>query len=254
MITISVLSVLLCIIAFVQCNPPSTIWTQKPGARCWSGNVQSDFGIFHGSWNALIDFALALLPVTVLWDMQMDIKKKIGLSSLLSLGNLAGIAASVRTSKLIAFLETGDLTWETFDLDAWAASEIFLIILSGSAPTFTPIYKRFRKHNAYITHEQENSGRGFRRTSSYMMDTKKSSPIRQQSSGSGLHTATSTIVAAHIEQDHWSDSDSHTVDASNGLDFYQALELDPGEGAPRPGPSKEQPESNSAMVHGEEIV
>lgn len=51
-------------------------------------------------WAALSDFVMALFPTLLLWNLQMRRTLKFGLSGLMGLGVLAGIAAIVMTINL----------------------------------------------------------------------------------------------------------------------------------------------------------
>ena len=101
------LNVLNSIIPFASCRPARALWEVIPGSKCWGywplvyfsvttfGRVTSQMMECDGIWliiskgfNALFDFVLAIMPVTVLYNLQMKIKKKIGLGIVLGLGIL----------------------------------------------------------------------------------------------------------------------------------------------------------------------
>ena len=42
-------------------------------------------------WLAFIDLALALLPITIMWNLQLSLKSKSGISAIMGLGVLYGI-------------------------------------------------------------------------------------------------------------------------------------------------------------------
>ena len=42
-------------------------------------------------WLAFIDLALALLPITIMWNLQLSLEKKFGISAIMGLGVLYGI-------------------------------------------------------------------------------------------------------------------------------------------------------------------
>ena len=52
--------------------------------------AETDFGliILCVGWNAFMDFALAILPVSIVGNLKMDMKRKVGLCILLGLGIL----------------------------------------------------------------------------------------------------------------------------------------------------------------------
>ena len=111
-------SVVVCTIAiiltFVQCRPVAALWDPElvdiGKATCWPPQRQTHFSIFAGSTSetcyrvitlllllfelnlagylAFLDIALALLPVTIMWNLQLSLKKKVGLCAIMGLGVL----------------------------------------------------------------------------------------------------------------------------------------------------------------------
>lgn len=101
------------ILAFVQCDPPKALWEfGVKGAKCWDPRVQIDYAIFSACWNSFIDISLALLPIPIIWKLQLRVKKKLGICGLLGLGILAGISSIIKASKLFALRHRLDLTCE----------------------------------------------------------------------------------------------------------------------------------------------
>ena len=47
LLSIYVISILTCVILFVQCNPSRALWEPVPSAKCWDPNISSDISIFH---------------------------------------------------------------------------------------------------------------------------------------------------------------------------------------------------------------
>ena len=91
-------------------------------------------------WLAFIDLALALLPITIIWDLQLDWHKKLGLSIMMGLGVFAFICAVIKTSKLPELNARADITFITVSLWIWTANETNVIILAASIPTLRPLY------------------------------------------------------------------------------------------------------------------
>lgn len=83
------------------------------------------------------------MPVGIIWDLQLNLRKKIGICVLLGLGIFAGVCASIKTSYLVNLSSRGDPTWATYDLYIWACTEILLTIVCGSVPAVKPLYDRY---------------------------------------------------------------------------------------------------------------
>ncbi|KAI9822947.1 MAG: hypothetical protein M1826_000329 [Phylliscum demangeonii] len=129
-----------CILTFAQCSPPRALWTPSIKGNCWDPSVQTNYAIFSGSWNAAVDFSLALLPITIFWNLNMKLHKRIGLCLLLGTGVLAAISASIKTTKLSELSARSDFTWATFELYAWTGVEIYVLIICGCLPVVRSLF------------------------------------------------------------------------------------------------------------------
>lgn len=76
------------ITTFAQCDPPRALWEDVPGAKCWDASVQAGIATFGGAFSAFMDFALALLPLTLIRGLTMSRKQKAALTVLLGAGIL----------------------------------------------------------------------------------------------------------------------------------------------------------------------
>ena len=106
---------------FIQCDNAAALWDPvvKETAKCWKPTVQSSFSTYGASVHALTDLYLAAIPVTLVWGLKTDIKKRLALCALLGCGSLTGICAAVKASKLSTLNARSDITWETFQLFLW---------------------------------------------------------------------------------------------------------------------------------------
>lgn len=118
------------ILTFAQCEDPAALWDENVRAKtkCWDPVIQSSFSIYGASMHAAMDFFLALLPITLVWGLKTDLRKRVALCGLLGCGSLTGICASVKASKLLALRNRSDLTWETYGLFMWTGY-VFLLLL-----------------------------------------------------------------------------------------------------------------------------
>ncbi|KAF5131100.1 hypothetical protein E5D57_007449 [Metarhizium anisopliae] len=165
--SVFVITVINIIFTFAQCSPVEALWNPaliaQGKAKCWPPSVQTDFAIFLSStsislypaqmplsqevnpsfslgWNILTDVVLAVLPVTFMYNLKLSWRKKIGLCVLLGLSFTAAIFATVKTKYLTSLSGRSDITWETYELYVWSASELFVIIVCGSVPPIKPVY------------------------------------------------------------------------------------------------------------------
>lgn len=88
MVLFTLTMVIASITTFAQCDPPRALWEVVPGAKCWDASVQAGIATFGGAFSAFMDFALALLPLTLIRGLTMSRKKKGALTILLGAGVL----------------------------------------------------------------------------------------------------------------------------------------------------------------------
>ncbi|KAJ5811030.1 hypothetical protein N7447_010546 [Penicillium robsamsonii] len=138
-VTMNVLNILTAISAFMQCKDPRHLWDPTIPSECWPSYVFTNLSLFVGAYSAAQDFVLALLPWTIVWNLQMRKKEKFGVAVAMSLGIFAGAAAIVKTIHLMALSDKADFTWELAPLLVWAAVEDGLAIAAASIPALKPL-------------------------------------------------------------------------------------------------------------------
>ncbi|KAL9100716.1 MAG: hypothetical protein Q9163_003942 [Psora crenata] len=68
--------------AFLICQPLSALWNPRTGS-CGS---QKSLGLFIGIFNLLLDVCVVILPMPVLWRLQMSMAKKVALTGIFGMG------------------------------------------------------------------------------------------------------------------------------------------------------------------------
>jgi hypothetical protein len=84
-----------------------------------------------------------MVPARLVYNLNIDLRKRIALVILFSLGILAGICGIVKTTYLATLGAHSDITWETYNLIVWAGSEEFVLIFCGSIPPLRPLWDRY---------------------------------------------------------------------------------------------------------------
>ncbi|KAJ5455956.1 uncharacterized protein N7458_004220 [Penicillium daleae] len=140
-VTMNLVNVLAALFIFVQCKDPRHLWNSAIPSKCWPPDVFTNFCLFVGAYSGAQDFVLALLPWTIVWNLQMK-KKEIGIAFAMSLGVFAGAASIVKTTFLVALSKKADFTWELVPLLYWAAVEDGLAITAAALSTLKPLLAR----------------------------------------------------------------------------------------------------------------
>ncbi|OCL08125.1 hypothetical protein AOQ84DRAFT_268068, partial [Glonium stellatum] len=138
-ILLNAISIVCLITAFVQCTPVSAYWTHM--GTCWAPQIVANLAITQGAISSFTDFALALFPVPIIWNLQMALGKKIAVCLLMGLGCFAGISAIIRTTKLAKLTAQSDYPWETWTLVLWVAIETNIIIICACIPSLRPLFR-----------------------------------------------------------------------------------------------------------------
>lgn len=87
-ISLTMIAIPLAVIPWVQCIPFEKGFDNRIPGRCMDKSIPIGYGMFAATWAAIMDFALALMPWVLLWNVQMRMKEKIGVAIAMSLGLL----------------------------------------------------------------------------------------------------------------------------------------------------------------------
>ncbi|KAI9751445.1 MAG: hypothetical protein M4579_006055 [Chaenotheca gracillima] len=162
-ISLTVLSILCAIFLFVQCLPASSLWdpVAAEGAKCWDPNVLTNFTIFTGAYSAFCDLYLAIFPITIFWNLQMNMRTKVGLCVVMGLGIVASVCSIIKTTKLKGLGAHSDFTWETVYLVTWTIIEANVIIIAACIPTLRPMMLWILGRSPVPTHKTNTKREGY---------------------------------------------------------------------------------------------
>ncbi|KAG8158211.1 hypothetical protein KVR01_011972 [Diaporthe batatas] len=122
----------------MQCNPHNAIWDfylQTPD-NCYS---LPKVMLASASVQVVSDWTMVLLPQKVIWSLNMNWQRKVGISVLFTVGLLASVSASVRLYTTINFAGTEDQMYFIAPLLFWACAEMtcgFVILSVPCIPKF----------------------------------------------------------------------------------------------------------------------
>ncbi|KAL8799503.1 MAG: hypothetical protein Q9182_005841 [Xanthomendoza sp. 2 TL-2023] len=126
------------------CRPVKASWNLKlmmdPKTTChpkaW------DVANIYGFCNIITDFALIVMPLPLIWRMQMNRKKKVGIAVVFASGFFILAVAIVRSYILYNPTGIGDPTWSIIATKIWMSLEVNLAIMIACLPALTPLFKR----------------------------------------------------------------------------------------------------------------
>ncbi|KAL8759409.1 MAG: hypothetical protein Q9199_000778 [Rusavskia elegans] len=168
-----VLTTLPCIIILsAQCQPLWALWTPEAGT-CWSRDVYNDAIWAQVAYSIFSDLVCSLLPVVVLWNVQVSRNLKIAVCGLMSVGLLATGSAAVRAS-LSGNNKSKDLTWNLNKISVWGALEENFAIIGANLAMSRAIY-------VYVRDLRQSPGRKSRYPQrSYLSDRQLRPPTGWQ--------------------------------------------------------------------------
>ena len=87
---VAINTVIMIILTYAQCEDPAALWDPEVKSRttCWDPMIQSSFSIYGASFHAAMDFFLAALPISLIWGLKTNLRKKLALCGLLGCGSL----------------------------------------------------------------------------------------------------------------------------------------------------------------------
>lgn len=102
-----IITIISCVFIFTQCTPAKGLWDPSLNAKCWDPDISVDVTILqccksanrpsscsrkaltaNSAYGTFLDFALALLPITIIWKLNMSVPKKLAICTILGLGIL----------------------------------------------------------------------------------------------------------------------------------------------------------------------
>ncbi|KAH8882359.1 hypothetical protein GQ53DRAFT_701189, partial [Thozetella sp. PMI_491] len=131
------------LVLWFQCNPVEKGWNPLVPGECWDRRVNAYYGVFSGVYSGVMDIILALLPWTILWNLQMKKKEKIGVALAMSMGVFAGSTAFVK-SHYVLLLLGGDFTFDGWRLAVWGTCEVAVTIVAASIPVLRVLIKEVK--------------------------------------------------------------------------------------------------------------
>ncbi|OGE50579.1 hypothetical protein PENARI_c016G02441 [Penicillium arizonense] len=136
----------------LQCQPVSFFWQRvrletNPHANV-SGtcmNLDSIIAIayVYSVTATLCDLTLGLLPIFLVWNLQMNWRTKAALAGILGMGCVASAAVIIRIPFLHDYKDT-DFLYATAQISIWSNVEASLGIAAGSLVTLRPLFRWFR--------------------------------------------------------------------------------------------------------------
>ncbi|KAH6611820.1 hypothetical protein C7974DRAFT_445679 [Boeremia exigua] len=127
---------------FFQCAPVQKNWyTAMPGV-CQDRSIQTSLSYAVAVVSILSDWIFAILPIFLLWNVQLDWRVKASVIGMLGLGIFASIAPIVRLKFLIGMNDETRFLQNLGAILAWASAEMNIGMLVANLPACRPLLER----------------------------------------------------------------------------------------------------------------
>lgn len=113
-------------------------YTLMPG-HCNARAIQTALSYLVAAVSITTDWIFALLPIFLLWNVQMKTRVKLSAIAVLSLGIFASIAPIVRLKYLLGMNDLTHLLENLGEILAWAAAEANVGMLIANLPACRPL-------------------------------------------------------------------------------------------------------------------
>ncbi|KAJ8116664.1 hypothetical protein OPT61_g1959 [Boeremia exigua] len=154
------------------------------------------------------DFIIALLPVFLIWKLQIPRIQKLALCGIFGLGLVTCVCGILRTYyATYVYYYTYDITWYAYYGWIWTALEADLAVICASAPALKIFFRR------YFSMTTTRSGY----TKSNGSRAAMPSTAAKSSRGKGFVLSTSQITASGTHDDQ---VPMHGIKVSQGLDVH----------------------------------
>ncbi|KAI9159065.1 hypothetical protein HJFPF1_07072 [Paramyrothecium foliicola] len=127
-------------VTLFQCNPISFFWNKDQNGSCVNIDVIIALTYLYSACSVICDFTFALLPLVLIYRLNMDKRSKIALVPIVIMACVASAAVVVRFAYVKDF-KNPDFLWATIDIAIWSNTEQGLAITAGSLATLRPLVR-----------------------------------------------------------------------------------------------------------------
>ncbi|PMD23437.1 hypothetical protein NA56DRAFT_701730 [Hyaloscypha hepaticicola] len=129
----------------MQCLPSEYFWTRFTGGSgsCINPDITVNATYAYSAISCAADWTLGLLPITLVWNLQMNPRTKLSVAAILALGAIASTATIVRFPYIKGLSNSADFLYATTDVAIWSTCETGIGIVASSIATLRPLFRTF---------------------------------------------------------------------------------------------------------------
>ncbi|KAM0493238.1 hypothetical protein ACHAP8_009424 [Fusarium lateritium] len=153
----------------LQCRPTSLFWqrysSNPPNGSCLDASVVANAFYGYSAISCVSDWTYSILPIFLVWKLQMSRRTKISVVGILAAGAIASSATIIRFPYLYSLTDIDDFLYSTSDVAIWSTVETGLGITAAAVATLRPLLRSFLG-NGSSADGGGNSARPWQRTGS----------------------------------------------------------------------------------------
>ncbi|KAF2624830.1 hypothetical protein BU25DRAFT_134871 [Macroventuria anomochaeta] len=126
-----------------HCLPVQYAWdTSIKGGKCNPAQTLADIYYATTAVNIVTDWFCALLPIPLLWNVQLNRNAKLSVGVILGLGALASLSACIRLVYTVNITNTNEYLYGISDVVLWGYAENGIGMIVGCVATLRPLFRR----------------------------------------------------------------------------------------------------------------
>ncbi|KAL6229154.1 hypothetical protein BDW75DRAFT_225540 [Aspergillus navahoensis] len=140
------MNIIALIFILVNCIPIEAAWDTsllEKGGHCQPAYVLADAYYACTAVNITTDWVTAIMPIPLLWNVQLNQRSKMAVIGLMSLGILASLSACVRLKYTVNLTNTDNYLFAVADIVIWGFAENAIGMIVGNIATLRPLFHRF---------------------------------------------------------------------------------------------------------------
>ncbi|KAF7558008.1 hypothetical protein G7Z17_g330 [Cylindrodendrum hubeiense] len=131
----------------LQCRPTSLFWlrytSDPPEGSCLDAKVVANAFYGYSAISCWTDWTFSILPIFLVWKLQMNLRVKISVVLILAAGAIASSATIVRFPYLHSLTDIDDFLYSTSDVAIWSTVETGIGISASGFATLRPLLRTF---------------------------------------------------------------------------------------------------------------
>ncbi|KEQ70870.1 hypothetical protein M436DRAFT_52556 [Aureobasidium namibiae CBS 147.97] len=129
----------------------ASLFQCRPMESAWSIDITPEYCIStekfytaNAALNVVSDILILLLPVPIVWGLNTDVRKKVILTGLFSMGSISCLVSILRMRSIIVLYKSGysDLTWGLVEVVLWSQAELTAAMICTCTPCLRPLFEK----------------------------------------------------------------------------------------------------------------